>query len=104
MVITGYFLFLVQLETALTEVVRACEAVCYSWVFVHSAFTEYCHVTFGAALFWRRSLVDSQQFNEVVDGKVGLEGVDTLRGKLVNLLALRADDLLLGVCLLDQLL
>ena len=93
-----------KLETALTEVVRACEAVCYGWVFVNSTFTEYRHGTFGATLFWCRSLVDTQELNEVVNGKIGLEGVDTLRGKLVSLLALGAGDLLLGVCPLDQLL
>jgi hypothetical protein len=56
---------------------------------------------FGA-LFWRRSLVDTEQLNEVIDGKIGLEGVDTLRGNLVNLLALGAGDLLFRVCLLGQ--
>ena len=85
-----------QVETALTEVIRAREAVRYSWVFVHSTFTAYRHGTFGA-LFWRRSLVDTQQLNEVVDGKTGLEGVNTLRGKLVYLLALGAGDLLLAL-------
>jgi hypothetical protein len=46
--------------------------------------------------------MDMQKFNEVVDGKIGLEGVDTLRGNLVNLLALGAGDLLFRVCLLGQ--
>ena len=95
--VSGYLLFLVELKAALTEVIRTCEAVCHNWAFIHSTFTEYCSVL--GVLFWRRSLVDTQQLNEVVNSKVGLKGIDTLMGNLVNLLALRASELLLGACL-----
>ena len=80
-------LFLVEFTTTLTQVIRACQTACNSWIFIYSTRTFY---RLSGHLL--TTFVDMEKLQEIVDREEGSEPVNTFCRNPVLYLALWASD------------